>query len=125
MAKKKPSGDGFNMSAAIREALSTNSELSGREAREIVQQAHPEQTINTNSFSVAFSKARQEMGIKGGRRKVVRRRKPGTPRKQAESASGLSVTIDDLLAARKLLEAAGDAETAVRAIRQLQSLQIG
>jgi hypothetical protein len=122
MAKRKGRDD-VNVSAAIRDVLTENRGLSGREVLEVVKQKHPDKTINEKSFSVAFSNARRKLGIKGRRgRKRVMRRKPGAGLRPS-AAPGIN--FDLLQAARKYLSIAGNADTAVSAIRQLQALQIG
>jgi hypothetical protein len=122
MAKKKASADGFKMAAAIRDLLNENRKLSGREAQAAIEQKYPDQKINQNSFNVAFYNARHKLGIKSGRRrKVVRVAKPGVARK----SSGGAINMELLAAAREMLKAAGSAENAVAAIKQLQALQIG
>lgn len=122
MAKKRASR-GFNMAAAIRDVLTETPKLSGREVREAVQKQYPDQEINEKSFGVAFSNARRKLGIKGrGGRKVIRRAKPGVARATVSVAGG--VNFDLLQSARKLLEVAGNADTAITAIKQLQALQI-
>jgi hypothetical protein len=91
---------------------------------DLVKQKYPEQSINENSFGVAFSNARRKLGIKGRRgRRMVRRRKPGAARTVA--AAGAAVNMELLQAARKYLAVAGNADAAVTAIKQLQQLQIG
>jgi hypothetical protein len=122
MAKKKTSDGNFKMAAAIRDVLTENRKLSGSEALEVIQKKHPGQTINKNSYNVAFYNARQKLGIKSGRRrKVVRVAKPGA----APKRSGGAINMELLSAAREMLKAAGSAENAVAAIKQLQSLQVG
>ncbi len=126
MAKKRGSGN-LNMAAAIREVLSEQPTLSGREARDEVQRRHPEAVINEKSFGVAFSNARKALGIAApGRKKSVRRRKPGRAAATTTSSAAAPKTLDfDLLdAARGLLAKAGDADTAIAAIKQLARLQI-
>ncbi len=121
MAKKKSSSETFKLAAAIRAVLSENRNLSGREVLDAVKQKHPHQAINKNSFNVSFYTARKGLGIKSGRRhKVVRVVTPGPARKM----SGTAMSLELLQAVRRMLAVAGDAETAVAAIRQLQSLQI-
>ncbi len=119
MAKKRGRrSSGFVMSAVIRDVLEKNPGFTGRQCREAIEQAYPNEKINPNSFGVAFSNARKKLGISTGRRrKSVRRRTP--------SAASTRVNLETLRAARDLLAVAKDADTAVAAIKQLQSLQIG
>lgn len=122
MAKKKSSSETFNLAAAIREVLSENRNLSGREFLDAVKQKHPHQTINKNSFNVSFYTARKGLGIKSGRRrKVVRMATPNAARK----APGKILNLELLQAARRMLATASDADTAVAAIQQVQALQLG
>jgi hypothetical protein len=122
MAKKKaaPRRD-FNLSAEVREILRRNRSFTGREALEALKKKFPKQPINENTFSVAYSGARKKLGIIKGRK--VRRRKPAT-RSGAQKRSAQSVDMAALQAARKYLAEVGDPDTAIAAIKQLQSLQI-
>jgi hypothetical protein len=122
MARKKAAPKSFNMAAAIRDVLTENPKLSGTQALEVIQKKHPGQTINKNSYSVAFYNARHKLGIKSRRRrKVVRVAKPGAARK----SSGGAINMELLQAARQYLAAAGSPDAAVAAIKRLQALQIG
>ncbi|HWL07238.1 MAG TPA: hypothetical protein VNQ76_02380 [Planctomicrobium sp.] len=130
MAKKKAARGEFNMSAEIRNLLQDKPALSSREVFEALKAQFPDQEINRNSCNVAFSHARRKLGIKGGARKSVRRRRPGaaaapaaTP-KASVAAAGGPLNLDLLQAARALLTKAGSADAAVQAIKQLQALQI-
>jgi hypothetical protein len=127
MAKRRAGREGFNMAEAIREQLRNNPQLSLKECRAAVEAAYPNEKIKPNSFGVAFSNQRHKLGLKPRRRgRVVRRRKPGEgaapTRASAASAGGLN--MDLLQAARKFVAQAGDADTAVAAVRALALLQI-
>lgn len=119
MAKKKARGD-FNMAAEVRNVLRENRKLSGPEVYAALKEKFPNQKINENSLSVAFSAARKKLGIKGGRRRkgrakrTVRKKVPSTPR----------LNMDALQAAAKFVSAVGDADKAVAAIKQVTALQI-
>jgi hypothetical protein len=67
---KKPAG--FNLSAVIREYRKAHRGVSARNAFEGIKKAHPSQKINEGTFKATFYKL-----AGGGKRKVVRRRKPG------------------------------------------------
>lgn len=126
MAKKKAGRGDFNMSQAIRDELQANSEISLKDCLAAIQAKHPGLDVNSNSFGVAFSNQRAKLGLKkrrGG--KTVRRRKPGAGAAAAPSQVARPVNLDVLQAARRYVAAVGDAETAIAAVRQLQTLQIG
>jgi hypothetical protein len=127
MAKRRAGRGGFNMAEAIREQLKANPDASLKECLAAVEAAHPEVKVNANSFGVAFSNQRRKLGLKPRRRgRVVRRRKPGMAagpvRAVAVSSGGLNMEL--LQAARKFVAVAGDADTAVAAVRALALLQI-
>lgn len=126
MAKKKAARDGFNMAQAIRDELTANNSLTLKECLAAVQAKYPDQPINPNSFGVAFSNQRAKLGLKSrrGRRKMVRRRKPG-PGRPPLAAVSRPVNLEHLQAARKFVAEIGDADTAIAAVRQLATLQIG
>jgi len=127
MAKKRAGrGGGINMAEEIREALKVNRNLSNNEALEIVQAKYPKEDINANSFGVAVTGARRKLGIKAPRGRKVRRRKPGRPPGSGNktTASKVTVNLDALQAARKYVKEVGNAEKAIAAIKQLETLQI-
>lgn len=139
MAKRAGSSE-FNMAAEIRNLLTQNREMSGREVVDALKVKYPKHTFNENSCSVAFANARAKLGIK----KVKRRRPVGkVGRKQKEEnrpwaavgrvaaaeAAATSVSpqtgLELLSAAKNLLQVCrGDAALAAAAIKQLASLQI-
>ncbi len=128
MAKRKAGRGDFNMAEAIRSQLTANPELSLKECQEAVASANPGVEINNNSFGVAFSNQRRKLGLKPRRRgRVVRRRKPADnaapARSTASSAATGSLNMELLQAARKYVAVAGDADTAVAAVRALALLQ--
>jgi len=121
MAKKKASG-GFNMSKEIRKLVRAKRSMMGREVYDTLVTNFPNQKINKSSCLVAFSKTRSQMGLKKkGKKKsvagkVVKRKMPST-----------AVTVVDLNAlqvAAKFVAQVGSADTAIAAIKQLQSVQI-
>jgi hypothetical protein len=121
MAKKKTTRRGdFNLSAEVRQVLSENPESTGKEALAALKKKFPKQAINENSFGVAYSTGRKKLGISKSRK--VRRRKPAAARRSR--ASSAPVDIQTLQAARRFLAEIGDADVAINAIKQLQSLQI-
>jgi hypothetical protein len=69
MAKKST---GFNLSAAIREFQKSHADVSATDALQAVKKAHPSQKINEGTFKATFYKL-----AGSGKRKVVKRRKPG------------------------------------------------
>ena|ERR1700693_5134211 len=68
MAKKS---DGFNLSATIREFQKTHRGVPATAALAAVKKAHPGQKINEGTFKATFYK------LAGGKKKTVKRRKPG------------------------------------------------
>ncbi|MBX3437019.1 MAG: hypothetical protein KF861_05985 [Planctomycetaceae bacterium] len=123
MAKKTSARSGeFVMARELRNILSESRDLSGKQALSVLKERFPKEKINENSFGVAFSGARRALGISKGRKKV-RIRKPGAG--PARSTAVVTVDIETLQAARRYLTQVGDAERAISAIKQLQTLQIG
>lgn len=121
MAKKKASRGEFNMSAEIRDLLTADGTLTGREVFETLQAKFPGTQINEASCNVAFSNARKALGIrKSGRGKVVRRRRPVDGRPAA--AVPQNVSLEAIRAACDLLAKAGSQEAAIGIIRSLQPL---
>jgi hypothetical protein len=120
MAKKKSRRGSFNMSAAVRDILRENPNLTGKEVEAELKQRHPGQKINSNSLSVAFSGARQKLGITKKKRSVKRRR----PSAGGARANG-SVDISVLQKARKYVAEVGDVDMAEEAIKQLKTVQLG
>ena len=122
MAKKRAFGS-FNMSKEIRKLLRAKRSMMGREVYDTLVKNFPKQKINESSCLVAFSASRMQMGLKkravkkkSVAGKVVKRRKPST--------AVTAVDLNALQAAAKFVAQVGDANTAVAAIRQLQSVQI-
>jgi hypothetical protein len=70
MAKKS---DGFNLSATIREFRKSHRGVPATAALAAVKKAHPTHKINEGTFKATFYKL-----AGGGRKKFVRRRKPGS-----------------------------------------------
>ena len=69
MAKKSA---GFNLSETIREFQESHRGVPATAALEAIKKAHPSQKINEGTFKSTFYKL-----VGGGKRKVVKRRKPG------------------------------------------------
>ena len=121
MAKKRAFG-GFNMAAEIRKLLRAKRTITGREVYNALVENFPNQKIKEGSCLDAFSKTRMRMGLKKrGKKKsaagkVVKRRLPST--------AATAVDFNALQAAAKFVAQVGDADTAVAAIKQLQSVQI-
>ena len=113
----------FHMAAAIRDELQANAQISLRECLAAVQAAYPRQTINPNSFGVAFSNQRAKMGLRPrrGGRKSVRRRKP---QRAVPPQRTRQVDLGHLQAARRYMMEVGDADTAIAAVRSLAALQV-
>jgi|SRR5580658_1432101 hypothetical protein len=70
MAKKS---EGFNLSATIREFRKSHRGVPATAALAAVKKAHPNQKINDGTFKATFYKL-----AGGGKKKFVRRRKPGS-----------------------------------------------
>src|SRR5580704_5179391 len=64
--------DGFNLSEVIRQFRNAHRGVSAKITFEGIKKAHPSQKINEGTFKSTFYKL-----AGGGKRKVVRRRKPG------------------------------------------------
>jgi hypothetical protein len=69
MAKRSAS---FNLSGTIREFQKSHRGVPATAALDAVKKAHPKQRINESTFRATFYKL-----ASGGKRKVVKRRKPG------------------------------------------------
>lgn len=121
MAKKGTRKGGFNMSATIRDILQENPNLSGKEVEAELKKRHPGQKLNPNSLSVAFSAARQKLGITKKKRSV-RRRKPAAG---GAARNPQALDMSTLQAARRFVAEVGDVDRAVEAVRQLGTLQVG
>jgi hypothetical protein len=67
-----PKSDSFNLSEVIRQYRKTHRGVSAKNALEGIKKAHPSQKINEGTFKSTFYKL-----AGGGKRKIVRRRKPG------------------------------------------------
>ena len=121
MAKKKASGE-FNMAGEIRKLLRAKRTITGREVYNELVKNFPKQKIKEGSCLVAFSKGRMRMGLKKRAKKksvagkVVKRKMPST--------AVTAVDLNALQAAAKFVAQIGSADTAVAAIKQLQSVQI-
>jgi hypothetical protein len=109
------------MSAAVRDVLQENPNLTGKEVEAEVKKKHPGQKINSSSLTVAFSNARRDLGITKGKKRTVKRRKPSARGPKTNAV----VDMAALQAARKYVSEVGDVDAALDAVRQLKTLQIG
>jgi hypothetical protein len=114
MAKRS---SGFNLSETIREFQKSHPSVSAKDAFEAVKKAHPGQRIKEGTFKAVFYKF-----ASGGKRKVVKRRKPmrvmaGGGGNYAESimragltfirlAGGVGAARDQLVDLKELIETA-------------------
>ncbi len=105
------------MAAEIRSLLEAHRKITMGEAVEALKAKFPSAKINGDSCAVAFYTARRKMGL--GRRRKVQVRKPASSRK-----SGGGLDLGALQQARRFVAEVGDADTAIAALKQLQSLQI-
>lgn len=131
MAKKKASGGlSFNMAEEIRNLLREDPQMSGGDVYEALSRKFPNESINKQSCGVAFSNARQKLGIKGRRgkkkkasvgRKTVKRATP-TARKKVASSGGIDLSA--LEQAQKFVSACGSISKARAAIDGLEALQV-
>jgi hypothetical protein len=123
MAKKK-TASGFNMAAEVRNLLTEDRTLSGRQVYETLKKKFPKQSINESSCGVAFSAARKKLGISKGRGKKKARKSNGTVAATKKSTATQAADLTTLQLATKFVSEVGDTEKAITAIRQLRSLQI-
>jgi hypothetical protein len=86
MARKS---DGFNLSEVIREYRKAHRDVSANNALAGIKRAHPSQKINEGTFKSTFYKL-----AGGGKRKVVRRRKPGREAGNGQSDQVLKAGLD-------------------------------
>jgi hypothetical protein len=70
MAKRSA---GFNLSGTIREFQKSHRSVPAMAALEAIKKAHPKERINEGTFKSTFYKL-----VGGGKKKTVRRRKPGS-----------------------------------------------
>ena len=131
MAKKRSRGGDFNMSEELRKIIRENRRITFLEAHALLQQKFPGENINENSASVAFYNARRKVGVKQpvGKKATTKKRSTGrkkgtkrTVRRKRPTAQTLDIST--LQAAAKFVSDVGDAEKAMAAIKQVQSLQI-
>ena len=130
MAKKKAAGGlSFNMAEEIRKLLNEDRKLSGPDVYAALTRKFPNDKINESSCSVAFSKARRKLGIKGG---TKRRKKAGagtaTRTVRRPTPAAVSRGQMDLAAieqAQKFVTACGGITKARAVIDRLESLQLG
>jgi len=78
MAKKS---DGVNLSAVIRAFQSKNPSIPATQALEAVRKSHQGRKINEGTLKATFYK------LAGGKKKAVRRRKPGRSRRRQSPRS--------------------------------------
>lgn len=127
MAKKRSGSGDLNVSGAIRDLLTEQPNLTGRECLDVVKAKYPGASINEKSFQVAYSVIRGKLGL-GRNRKKVRRKKPGAaavaPQAAVRTSSAVNVSIEQLQMAREFVTKIGGAKAATAAIEQLSKLQI-
>ena len=110
MAKKK---SGVSKSQSIRDHLQANPTATPNEIVAALKKQGVKVSQGLASNVKYTSGAKKKSGKKGTKR-TVRRKLPGAR----------AVDISTLLAAAKFVAQVGDAETAIAAVRQVQSLQI-
>ena len=103
-----------NKSKEIRDYFTKNRAASAKE----VVAALGKKNIKVSEALVANVKSKAGLTKKRGRKKVTTRKGPGRP---AGSANG-HVSIDILMAAKKLISSAGSASGAIAAIRAMEKL---
>jgi hypothetical protein len=95
----------FNLSATIREFRKSHPDVAATAAFEAVKKAHPSQRIKEGTFKATFYKL-----AGGGKRKTVRRRKPGQAEKGMVEIENRVIAI--VRAAKELIALTGDSEAA-------------
>ena len=112
MAKK--TGEKFNLSQAIRDALKKNPNCTARECEEIVKAAHPGEKINEKTLAVSWSKLRREgKGTTKTKRVPIR---TGARRKELEAGS----ILHQVQAAKDFIQMAGGHDNAITLIDLLR-----
>ena len=96
---------GFNLSATIREFQKSHPNVSATDALTAVKKAHPTQKIKEGTFKATFYKL-----AGGGKRKVVKRRKPGRVGHDMVVIENRVLAI--VRAAKELIALTGDSEAA-------------
>ncbi|MEZ6061486.1 MAG: hypothetical protein R3C19_14165 [Planctomycetaceae bacterium] len=118
MAKKSD----FNLSAAVREAVKANPEMSGPEIYRLLSKE--QSGINKSSAAYAFSMARKALGM-GSKRK--KRRKVGSGAgvvKKVAKPQVDTVSFSSLKAAKQFLASnKNDLDRAIALLRQYHDLQ--
>ena len=122
MAKKKAAEAAeFNMSEAIRDALTANPKSTIQEVHDSIQAKYPSARINEGSFSVAFYTGRQKLGITSKRRakgKIgIRTRK--TALAGGRTVGNGNIEIGAIKTAIELIKQAGGEAAAVELIKAL------
>jgi hypothetical protein len=110
MAKKSES---FNVTAAVREYRESHPGGSAKEAFEAIKKAHPKERLNENSLKTTFYKL-----ARSGKRKVVRRRKPG----RVVAAGGGNHAESIMRAGLTFIRLAGGVENARERLAGLKDL---
>lgn len=108
--------NGINMAAEIRDILAANPQARGADVREALHRKFPRAKFSPGSVNVAFSQARKRAGIAPGPRQP--------PGRTNVRANGSRLNLGTLTAARDFVREAGDSETAIEAVKQLESLQL-
>lgn len=107
-----PKSDSFNLSEVIRQYRKAHRGVSATNAFEGIKKAHPSQKINEGTFKSTFYKLAGE-----GRRKVVKRRRPGRA-----LAAGNGHAEGVLKAGLEFVRLAGGVEQAKSQLRDLEAL---
>lgn len=121
MAKKSD----FNMSKAIRDLLERNPKMTGTEVYNALKKKNPRRSINRGSMGVAFTNARQKLGISAPKKssKRAKKRGGGVVRRVAKPSSD-NISLSALRSARELLSATGgDVSTATAILKEMKALQ--
>lgn len=110
------------MAEEVRNLLKEDRNLKGREVYDALKAKFPGKSINEASCGVAFSTARQKLGItkKGKKRKGAGSAKKVSVMKKRPAA----VDLQTLEAAAKYLASVGDSDKAIAAVKQVQALQV-
>jgi hypothetical protein len=102
MAKRS---SGFNLSETIREFQKSHSGVAATAAFEAVRKAHPSRKIKEGTFKATFYKL-----AGAGKRKVVKRRKPGRVGHDMVVIENKVIAV--IRAAKELIALTGDSEAA-------------
>jgi len=121
MAKKS----GFNMSEEIRQLLRADRKMTGTQVYNALKKKFPRKAINRGSMGVAFTNARQKLGISAPKKKAEKAKKRGgkVVRRVARPSTD-NISLSALRSARELLAAtSGDVSTATAILKEMKALQ--